>query len=179
MGQSVIEIAKVLKLKTVNIVRDRPDIKELKDDLISLGADIVWTEEELRKTSDFRDKKLAKAKLALNCVGGQSSTEILKTLGKGGCHVTYGGMSLKPVISPTSALIFKDISVRGYWMSQWIEDNFDNPARVEMYQKLAEMAANGQLRPPKNSFVPLCDYKEVMNNCMKGFKNGKYIFDLS
>jgi trans-2-enoyl-CoA reductase len=112
-------------------------------------------------------------------VGGQSSTEILKTLGKGGCHVTYGGMSLKPVISPTSALIFKDISVRGYWMSQWIEDNFNNPARIDMYQKLAEMAANGQLRPPKNSFVPLCDYKEVMDNCMKGFKNGKYIFDLS
>ena len=61
MGQSVIDIAKVLKLRTVNIVRDRPNIAELKDDLISLGADIVWTEEELRKTSDFREKKLAKA----------------------------------------------------------------------------------------------------------------------
>ena len=64
-------------------------------------------------------------------------------------------------------------------MSQWIKDNFDNPARAEMYQELAEMAANGQLSPPKNCFVPLCDYKDVMDNCMKGFKSGKYIFDLS
>ena len=64
-------------------------------------------------------------------------------------------------------------------MSQWIKDNFNNPARAEMYQELAEMAANGQLSPPKNCFVPLCDYKDVMDNCMKGFKSGKYIFDLS
>ena len=88
-------------------------------------------------------------------------------------------MSLKPVITPTSALIFKDISVRGFWMSKWIEDNFDNPARGEMYEELAEMAVNGKLSPPKNFFVPLSDYKDVMSNCMKGFKDSKYIFDLS
>ena len=88
-------------------------------------------------------------------------------------------MSLKPVITPTSALIFKDISVRGFWMSKWIENNFDNPARAEMYEELAEMAVNGKLSPPKNSFVPLSDYKDVMSNCMKGFKDSKYIFDLS
>ena len=50
---------------------------------------------------------LPRAKLALNCVGGNSSTEILKCLGKKGFHVTYGGMSLKPVVGPTSSLIFK------------------------------------------------------------------------
>merc|ERR1711962_1459192 len=145
VGRAVIEIAKVFKLKTVNIVRDRPTITELKEDLITLGADFVWTEEELRKTPVFREKKLPKPKLALNCVGGQSGTEILKCLSNGGCHVTYGGMSLKPVITPTSALIFKDISVRGFWMSKWIENNFDNPARAEMYEELAEMAVNGKL----------------------------------
>ena len=100
-------IEHILILILVNIVRNRTDITELKEDLTSLGADTVWTEEELRKTSDFRDRIIPKAKLALNCVGGQLSTEILKCLDKRGCHVTYGGMSLKPVISPTSALIFK------------------------------------------------------------------------
>ena len=64
-------------------------------------------------------------------------------------------------------------------MSQWIEDNYDNPERMKMYNELANMAAEGLLHPPKNEFVPLSDYKEVMKNCMKGFKSGKYIFDLS
>ena len=71
----------------MNIVRDRPTISELKEDLMNLGADIVWTEEELRKTSEFREKKLSKPKLALNCVGGQSGTEILKCLTNGGLTV--------------------------------------------------------------------------------------------
>jgi len=179
VGRAVIEIAKVFNLKTVNIVRDRPTIAELKQDLENLGADIVWTEEELRKTSAFREKKMTKPKLALNCVGGQSGTEILKCLSNGGCHVTYGGMSLKPVITPTSALIFKDISVRGFWMSKWIENNFNDPARATMYEELAEMAVDGKLSAPKNSFVHLNEFKTVMSNCMKGFKDSKYIFDLS
>jgi NADPH:quinone reductase-like Zn-dependent oxidoreductase len=54
VGQAVIEIAHALGLKTVNIVRNREGIDDLKVELLELGADIVWTEEELRKTQDFR-----------------------------------------------------------------------------------------------------------------------------
>ncbi len=32
--------------------------------------------------------------------------------------VTYGGMSMQPVSVPTSLLIFKDLRVRGFWMSR-------------------------------------------------------------
>ena len=35
-----------------------------------------------------------------------------------GTMVTYGGMSMKPVSVPTSLLIFKDLRLRGFWMSQ-------------------------------------------------------------
>ena len=179
VGLAVIEIAKHFGFKTINIVRDRPNIDELKTELKDLGADIVWTDEEVRKTSDFKEKRLPKPLLALNCVGGQSSTNILQVLGHKGVHVTYGGMSMKPVTVPTSSLIFKDVSVRGFWMSQWIVDNFENPERQKMYDELGDMAAKGHLNPPKNIFVPITDYEQVMENCMKGFKAGKYIFDLS
>ena len=179
VGQNVIEIAKVFGAKTVNIVRNRPNIEELKEELKKLGADIVWTEEELRKARDFRENKLPNPKLALNCVGGESSLEILRALGHKGVHVTYGGMSMKPVTVPTATLIFKDISVRGFWMSQWIKDNFESPERLKMYEELAQMAHEGKLSPPKNILVPMKDYQEIMENTTKGFKGGKYIIDLS
>ncbi len=35
-----------------------------------------------------------------------------------GTLVTYGGMSMQPVSMPTSLLIFKDLRVRGFWMSR-------------------------------------------------------------
>lgn len=31
--------------------------------------------------------------------------------------VTYGGMSMQPVSVPTSLLIFKDLRLRGFWLS--------------------------------------------------------------
>lgn len=35
----------------------------------------------------------------------------------GGTLVTYGGMSMQPVTAPTAAMIFKDITFRGFWLS--------------------------------------------------------------
>ena len=35
----------------------------------------------------------------------------------GGTMVTYGGMSLQPVTLPTSLFIFKDLTLRGFWLS--------------------------------------------------------------
>lgn len=48
VGQAVIQIAKHLKIKTINVVRDRPNLEALKSYLASLGATYVVTENELR-----------------------------------------------------------------------------------------------------------------------------------
>ncbi|KAI2652406.1 Enoyl-[acyl-carrier-protein] reductase, mitochondrial [Labeo rohita] len=50
VGQAVIQIAAALGLKTINIIRDRPNCAELIDELQSLGADYVLTEEEVMST---------------------------------------------------------------------------------------------------------------------------------
>lgn len=48
VGRAVIQIAKIMDVTTVNVVRSRENIAELKQELQGLGADYVWTEEELR-----------------------------------------------------------------------------------------------------------------------------------
>lgn len=60
-------------------------------------------------------------------MGGRSSILLCRTLGNGGCMVSYGGMSKQPVQVPTGNLIFNDISLRGFWMSRWYEksENYD------------------------------------------------------
>ncbi|GMR61570.1 hypothetical protein PMAYCL1PPCAC_31765, partial [Pristionchus mayeri] len=47
VGRAVIEMANDKGYHTINVVRDRPNIAELKADLLRLGRDIVWTEEEV------------------------------------------------------------------------------------------------------------------------------------
>merc|ERR1719495_2582585 len=85
VGQAVIQMSRLMGVKTVNIVRDREDISGLKARLTELGGDLVLTEEELRSSKMFKTGSgQARSRLALNCVGGQSSTELCKALGEKG-----------------------------------------------------------------------------------------------
>ncbi|XP_019692081.1 enoyl-[acyl-carrier-protein] reductase, mitochondrial isoform X2 [Felis catus] len=142
VGQAVIQIAAALGLRTVNVVRDRPDIQKLTDRLKSLGAEHVLTEEQLRKhemKNFFKD--MPQPRLALNCVGGKSSTELLRHLAPGGTMVTYGGMAKQPVIASVSQLIFKDLKLRGFWLSQWKKDHSPEPEPVHYSSSSGGLAA--------------------------------------
>ncbi|KAJ9585290.1 hypothetical protein L9F63_002920 [Diploptera punctata] len=178
-GQNVIQICKAWGITSVNIVRNRENIDELKAFLTDLGATHVLTEEELRTTQLFKTSQILKPKLALNCVGGKNALDCLRQLDRGGVMVTYGGMSREPVTVPTSALIFKDVVVRGYWMTQWSKDHLGSKEQKEMFEEIMNMYKQGHLRPPIHRLIPFSNYKEALENTInpKGFVGLKYIID--
>ncbi|GAB1288999.1 Alcohol dehydrogenase 1 [Apodemus speciosus] len=197
VGQAVIQIASALRLKTINVVRDRmrklkflrveaacsgrhgkPDIKKLTDRLKDLGADYVLTEEELRMPETktiFKDLPLPR--LALNCVGGKSSTELLRHLAPGGTMVTYGGMAKQPVTASVSLLIFKDLKLRGFWLSQWKKNHGPDEFK-ELILTLCNLIHQGQLTAPSWSEVPLQDYQQALEASMKPFVSSKQILTM-
>ncbi|XP_044252584.1 enoyl-[acyl-carrier-protein] reductase, mitochondrial [Tribolium madens] len=178
-GQNVIQICRAWGIRSVNIVRDRAGIDELRCFLQNLGANHVLTEEELRKTEIFKSRQLEKPKLALNCVGGQNALEVMRHLEKGGTMVTYGGMSREPVTVPTSALIFKDLRIRGFWMTDWTKQNADSVDRFEMFEELISMMTTNELQGPAFKMVDFEQYKEALMNTMtiKGMIGKKYILE--
>ncbi|RZB40445.1 ADH N domain containing protein [Asbolus verrucosus] len=178
-GQNVIQICRAWGLRSVNIVRDRAGIEELRCFLKELGATHVLTEEELRKTDIFKGSQLERPKLALNCVGGQNALEMLRHLQNGSTMVTYGGMSREPVTVPTSALIFKDLRIKGFWMTEWSKRNADSVDRFEMFEELISMMTNNELQGPAFKMVNFEQYKEALMNTMtiKGMIGKKYILE--
>ena len=120
VGQAVIQLAKLRGVKTVNVIRDRADYKQVVEQLKALGGDVVVSE-EFARSAEMKTvlADLAPARLALNGAGGASSTELVRLLGQSGTMVTYGGMSQQPVVAATSALIFKDVTLKGFWLSHW------------------------------------------------------------
>ncbi|XP_055467075.1 enoyl-[acyl-carrier-protein] reductase, mitochondrial isoform X1 [Psammomys obesus] len=178
VGQAVIQIASALRLKTINVVRDRPDIQKLTDRLKGLGADYVLTEEELRMPETKAVfKELPLPRLALNCVGGKSSTELLRHLAPGGTMVTYGGMARQPVTASVSLLIFKDLKLRGFWLSQWKKNHTPDEFK-ELVLTLYELIRQGQLTAPAWSEVPLQDYQQALEASMKPFVSSKQILTM-
>ncbi|XP_050421257.1 enoyl-[acyl-carrier-protein] reductase, mitochondrial-like [Adelges cooleyi] len=181
-GQNVVQLARHYGYKSVNVIRKRPepDLGNLKNRLTSLGATYVLTDEELRTTDIFKSGALPKPRLALNNIGGKSSTEVLRTLDNGGVMVTYGGMSREPVIVPTASFIFKDVQLRGFWMTRWHKQNAGTVQRQQMYDELSKMMKDGELVAPANKTLPLESFKEVLQNTMstKGYAGVKFFLDL-
>ncbi|XP_037440586.1 enoyl-[acyl-carrier-protein] reductase, mitochondrial-like [Triticum dicoccoides] len=146
VGQCVIQLAKVQGIRTINIIRDRPGSEEAKEKLKQLGADEVFTESQL----DVKNVKsllgaLPEPALGFNCVGGNAASLILKLLRQGGTMVTYGGMSKKPVTVSTSSFIFKDLSLRGFWLQKWMNSDKSEECRT-MIDYLLGLVHEGKLK---------------------------------
>lgn len=117
------------------MVRDRPNIEELRRELKALGADHVLTEKEFAKEG----RKLVagkKIKLACNGVGGRSSLAISAALSHSGTCVTYGGMSKQPHEFSTGALVFKNLKAVGYSNGVWLRDPRNLEKREQVFEEL-------------------------------------------
>uniref|UniRef100_A0A4W3JE69 Enoyl-[acyl-carrier-protein] reductase, mitochondrial n=1 Tax=Callorhinchus milii TaxID=7868 RepID=A0A4W3JE69_CALMI len=156
VGQAVIQIAHAMGLKTINVIRDRPDLQKLTDRLQSMGANYVVTEEALRKP-EMKEifKEVPRPRLALNCVGGKSTVEVLRQL---------------------HALIFKDIKIRGFWVTRWKQDNIHEPSKLlKMITELCDLIRAGKLTAPACTEVPLQDYRVALEAATKPFIGTKQI----
>ncbi|KAM6967869.1 enoyl-[acyl-carrier-protein] reductase, mitochondrial [Aplochiton taeniatus] len=177
VGQAVIQIAAARGVHTINVVRDRPDLTQLTDRLKSMGASYVVKEEALRRP-EMKElfKTCPRPKLALNGVGGKSATELLRHLRAGGSMVTYGGMAKQPVIVPVSALIFRNVRVQGFWVTQWKRDHAqDEVALRSMLDELCSLIRQGKLTAPACTQVGLQDFRIALDSAMQPFTSSKQV----
>ena len=117
VGRAVIQLARHLGFRTLNVVR-RP---ELLDEILSLGADVVVTEETDLRREVRQLCGGALPKLGLNAVGGASALNIANSLAPGSPHVTIGAMARQPLKIPNGLLIFQNLAFRGFWLRRWKE----------------------------------------------------------
>lgn len=174
VGRCVIQFAKSLDLKTINLVR-RP---ELIDELKELGADEVILEDE------FSPKELKKItggnlpRLALNAVGGQSAMLLMKGLATGGYMITYGAMGKKPFQLGGGALIFKDLRFQGFWITRWVKEASRADIQ-EMFDEIITAALEVDLKLPVAGRYPINEFTAALTLAGEDKRSGKVLFDLS
>jgi trans-2-enoyl-CoA reductase len=173
-GQCVIQIARELGYRTVNVVRRA----ELVDELRLLGGDVVLVD-----GADLRDEVAAAAqhapiRLALNAVGGENALRVAKCLASDGTMVTYGAMSLEPLCIPNGMLIFKNLRFTGFWVNKWY-DAATPEQRAETFTPLFEMAKRGLLRSKVEKTYPLSEAKAAVAHASQNKRDGKIVFDLA
>ncbi len=175
VGRSLIQIAKKLGIRTLNLVRRPELIAELK----ALGADAVVLDspEGLEEAKAILHDAGAKPRVAANGVGADSAIRLMDLLAPGGSLVTYGAMSRRSLKIPNKFLIFKDLHLRGLWVTRWLEKAGPN-ALFETLHPLTEMITDGELCIAVDQTVLLSDFQTAITRAQTDTRGGKVIIDL-
>lgn len=171
VGRCVIQLAPDFGIRTVSFVRRA----ELIDELTELGADAVFVDDDEGRAAAKELLDGANAALAFNAVGGDSALGLLKLVKEGGSHITYGAMGRRPVTVPNGLLIFRDVAVRGLWVTRWLERASVEEAR-EIYTALAAKVAAGKIVQKVDSVFGLEDFQKALAQLEEGGRNGKVLF---
>ena len=178
VGLTVLQMAKEMGVKTINVVRDdRPDLLKTIRLLTNLGGDVNIPASFLN-SPDFKEmvSELSPIKLGLNCVGGEATTDLARHLAPGATLVTYGGMSRKHLTIPFDLLAYKQLQLKGFWIADWYNTH-SVEERKAMYNEIIQLYKTEKL---VNYFqmVDLDDFEYAMKQSQKPFAFRKIVLNI-
>src|ERR1700682_2545346 len=172
VGRALVPIAKSLGLKTVNVVRRDDVVAEIK----AIGGDVVLVDgPDLGKRVAAETGK-APIALAVDGVGDTSTTNLLGCLAEKGVLVFYSTISGKPSVVPATHFIFRDISMRGFWLANWFE-NAKPDQITQMYDRLTPWVASGAINAPIAGTYRFAEIAEAIAVASKN--RGKALFTVA
>ncbi|OMJ13231.1 Trans-2-enoyl-CoA reductase, mitochondrial [Smittium culicis] len=155
-GQYLIQFARMMGYRTINVIRDRANFNETADFLRSLGADIVVKDTDLG--TEALNAQLGSLdgpiRLAINCIGGDNANKMAKYLEKNGTFSTYGAMTIDPIIVSAPVFIFKNLTYRGYWLGLFYQNN-PTSVWVQAWYDILDLMRQGKLVAQKTRHIDL------------------------
>jgi trans-2-enoyl-CoA reductase len=143
VGQAVIQLCKMLKVRSINLVGDDDGFERTKDLLTELGATYV-----LRDNSKLAEFIGAighmMPRLAIDALGGEGGRRMMVALRPGGSLVMHSLQTGQvPSMSP-SLLMYQQVSLHGFNLSQWVDEN-GNEAYLHMLRTVAGLVQADKL----------------------------------
>ena len=143
VGRALIAIAKSLGLKTVNVVRREDVVAEIK----AIGGDVVLLDGPDLAKRVAAETGGASIGLAVDGVADTATMNLIGCLAPKGVLVFYSAISGKPFTGPAQPFIFRDVSMRGFWLPLWFETATTDRI-VAMYDHLTPLVISGAISSP-------------------------------
>lgn len=171
VGRQVIRLARARQLRTVNLVR-RP---ELVAELEQWGGDVVLAQDEGTPDAVRERTGGAPVALGLNAVGGPALRGLVRCLAPGATLVTYGAMAREPLTLGNGDLIFRDLRVRGFWITAWLR-RANQRELQSLFAELLPLIRNGTLATPVAAHFALHEAPEALRQAAQSGRAGKVLF---
>ncbi|OBA20334.1 putative trans-2-enoyl-CoA reductase [Metschnikowia bicuspidata var. bicuspidata NRRL YB-4993] len=152
------QLAKHHGVKTLGIVRRKPDFAEVAKELRGLGATEIVAEDKFL-AEDFVSATLpklvgetARVRLALDSVAGPTTPNLVAALSNDQTFVNYGGMSGGMVQYSPGVQLAKNITLKSYWLTR---NTRQNPQlKVDTIRSLLPLYKSGVFQPVKFTHIP-------------------------
>jgi NADPH:quinone reductase-like Zn-dependent oxidoreductase len=172
VGEYVIQLAKLICAKTLNVVRSSEAAEQVRrlggDEVVVLGDDLPAQIEKALKGYRLN--------LVLDSLGGAPVGELMKFLTYGGAAVNFGGASGQPMQVPP-ALTFNGLSLHGFWEVNWLRRTPYEEIQ-STFKHLIGLVAAGKLHARVDATYSIDQYRQALDHVKRAGRNGKILFRL-
>jgi NADPH:quinone reductase-like Zn-dependent oxidoreductase len=175
LGKMIIRLGKYQGFRTLNIVRRREQVDELR----RLGADeVIATDQE---SADERVQTITQGRgvpFALDAVGGAMGLSAVRGLGQGGRLLLYGTLSGEPIPVDPRLLIAGQKRVEGFWLSEWARAQ-SVWTMLSLFRAVFALMRAGVLITPVLAAYPLEDIRTAVGEADKPGRTGKILLKMT
>jgi len=170
VGQYLITFARQQGLKTINLVRREMLVAPLK----AMGADVVLVDgEDLQKRVRVATGG-GQVGLGIDAVGGAATQRLASAVSPGGTVVNYGMLSGEVCHMAPADLIFRGITLTGFWLTTWFTRTPADEVRRTM-QTVVDQVAGGALHAKVEATYPLTQITDAVRHAGQPGREGKVL----
>ncbi|MGE0256573.1 MAG: zinc-dependent alcohol dehydrogenase family protein [Alphaproteobacteria bacterium] len=171
-GQYLVELAHHFGWRTVCVVRREGPEAMLK----RAGADVVLVDGPDLAARVKEATGGAHIGLGIDAVAGAATARLAACLGQKGTVVNYGLLSGEPCQVPPHDIVFREITLTGFWMHKWLSEKSNAAERAQLYALLRDLVVRGVLHAEVAATYPLSKAKEAVAHAITPGRDGKILF---
>ena len=170
VGGYLIQIAAQRGIRTVNVVRRESAVTGVEKQ----GGDVTLVDgPDLHK----RVKEAtggAAIKLGIDAVGGAATDHVASCLTEGASVVNYGMMSGEPCQMSPANVVFRDVSLKGFWLARWFS-KASKEDQMKIYGQVTQQIASGKLKAKIAAEYDVSGIKDAVAAAASGERDGKIL----
>ena len=170
VGEYLVQLARRRGLKTVNVVRRDSAVAAVQ----AAGGDVVLVDgpDLGRRVAAATGQETIR--LAIDAIGGQATNRLAGCVGEGGTLVNYGMLSGEDCVVSPRAFVFRDVSLRGFWLALWFRKATPQQ-QMAIFGEIGKLIATGQLKARIHATYDLPQIKQAVAAAAAGERAGKVL----
>ncbi|MCR9251153.1 MAG: zinc-dependent alcohol dehydrogenase family protein [bacterium] len=172
-GKFALQIAKAKGINVICTVRQGSANQMLLD----MGAAAVVDTSEKGWHNQVKEISGKGVNAIFDAVGGDVGARAIECLAQNGTMLVFGLLSLRPSMLNNGLMIFKNLTVKGFWLTTWMT-NLSTEEKIEVTKEVLTLLATNQLSADIDAKYPLDDIKKAVIHAQESGRKGKILLDL-